>query len=502
VQGATLLGPVEPDQQVAVSVLVRRRGDAEPFDAAARRDYWTRETFANARGADPDDLGRIEQFAASHGLTVVESSPERRTVLLQGPAGYACAAFNVELSRYSHPRGDFRGRTGFVSVPTELAPLVDGVFGLDDRPQAHAQFKIADPAAVTASYTPSQVAALYDFPAATGAGECVALIELGGGYTAADLDSYFARLGLTTPSVIAVPVDGGANTPTGDANGPDGEVMLDIEIVGAIAQAARIAVYFAPNTDQGFIDAVTTAVHDPTNRPSVISISWGGPESSWTAQAQQALDQAFADAASLGITVCVAAGDNGAGDGVSDGRAHVDFPASSPHALACGGTRLQQTGPESISETVWNSGGGATGGGISDTFPLPSWQANANVPPSINSDHRIGRGLPDVAADADPTTGYQIEVDNQQATIGGTSAAAPLWAALTALVNEELGSPVGYLTPILYATTAAAQALNDVTSGDNALDGAPGYTAGPGWDACTGFGSPNGQALLQALMPP
>jgi kumamolisin len=374
------------------------------------------------------------------------------------------------------------------------------VFGLDDRPQARAQFRIADPALVTASYTPVEVAALYRFPtAASGEGECVALIELGGGYREADLESYFAGLGLTAPTVVTVPVDGAANAPTGDPNGPDGEVMLDVEIVGAIAPAARIAVYFAPNTDQGFIDAVTTAVHDRTNRPSVISISWGGPESSWTGQAQRALDQAFDDAATLGITVCAAAGDNGAGDGVDDGLAHVDFPASSPHALACGGTHLGQTGAESIDESVWNSGGGATGGGISDTFAVPSWQAAAGVPRSINPGHRVGRGVPDVAADADPTTGYRIQVDGRQTTIGGTSAAAPLWAALTALLNQALGAAVGYLNPTLYAIPSA---LNDVTSGDNALDNNPGYAAGPGWDACTGLGTPDGEALLRALTPP
>jgi kumamolisin len=483
--------------------------DTRPFDATAHaasppdsRRRWTRETFAAVRGADRNDLDRIERFAASSGLTVTGSDAARRMVKLRGCARDACAAFDVELNRYHHPRAAFRGRTGFVSVPGELAPLVEGVFGLDDRPQAVPQFRIADPAQVTASYTPNQVAALYSFPTgASGDGECVALIELGGGYRQADLDGYFARLGLTAPTVVAVPVGGATNAPTGDPGGPDGEVMLDIEIVGAIAPAARIAVYFAPNTDQGFIDAVTTATHDQVNRPSVISISWGGPESSWTSQAQHALDQAFNDAAALGITVCAAAGDNGAGDGVDDGRAHVDFPASSPHALACGGTHLRQAGPEEIDETVWNSRGGATGGGISDTFDLPSWQAGAGVPPSVNPNHRVGRGVPDVAADADPTTGYTIQVDGGQKTIGGTSAAAPLWAALTALLNQELGHPVGYLNPTLYTLSPDVRTLNDITGGNNTIGDTPGYSAGPGWDACTGLGTPIGESLLRSLTP-
>jgi kumamolisin len=377
-------------------------------------------------------------------------------------------------------------------VPQELTDVVEGVFGLDNRPQVRPRFRIADPRAVTSSYTPVEVAQAYDFPTdVNGAGQCVGIIELGGGFRQSDLDTYFGDLGITTPAVVAVSVDGATNSPDGDPNGADGEVLLDIEVVGAIAPGARIAVYFAPNSDQGFIDAVTTAVHDRDNKPSVISISWGGPESTWTLQAQNALDQAFADAADLGVTVCAASGDNGSSDGVGDGLAHADFPASSPHVLGCGGTRLEPGG----AETVWNDGasGGATGGGVSDTFDLPDWQSSANVPASANPGGRIGRGVPDVCGDADPRTGYRVLVDGKTATIGGTSAVAPLWAALVALLNEQRGTPVGFLNAVLYAN--AYGALRDVTSGDNDLGDAPAYTAGTGWDACTGLGSPDGAAL-------
>jgi kumamolisin len=478
-----------------VTVLVRRREEARPEPGARL----TRATFAHAWGADEGDLNRVERFARAHGLIVVESSSERRSVLVSGSAGELCAAFGVELARYRQADTAFRGRAGPVYLPAELAEVVEGVFGLDDRPQAQAQFRIADAAAVSASYTPPELAALYRFPEGTGAGECIAIIELGGGYRSSDLDAYFSALGLATPDVVAVAVDGGRNAPTGDANGPDAEVMLDIEVAGAIAPAARIAVYFAPNTDQGFIDAVSTAVHDRQNAPSVISISWGGPESSWTTQAVGALDQSFADAASLGIAVCVACGDNGSGDGVGDGQAHVDFPASSPNALACGGTRLEAAGGAITAETVWNEAtGGATGGGVSQVFDLPDWQQAAGVPASANGDGRVGRGVPDVAGDADPTTGYQVRVDGREVTVGGTSAVAPLWAALVALLNEQRGTPVGRLNPELYAAPAD-QAFRDITVGSNAVSGTPGYSAGPGWDACTGLGSPDGQALLAAL---
>jgi kumamolisin len=464
---ARRVGPADPAEQLTVSVVVR----------------------------SPDHLAAVEQFAHDHRLTVVESSPERRTVRLGGSVADACSAFGVELHRYEHPEhGSFRGRSGHVYLPVELGDAVQGVFGLDDRPQARSQFRIADPRAVTSSYTPLDVAKAYGFPTGvTGAKQCVAIIELGGGYRQADLDTYFGGLGVTAPAVTAVPVDGAANTPAGDPGSADGEVLLDIEVVGAIAPGARIAVYFAPNTDQGFVDAVTTAIHDKANAPSVVSISWGGPESSWTGQAQTALDQAFADAATLGVTVCVAAGDNGSGDGVRDGRAHADFPASSPHVLACGGTRL-----EAGAETVWNDGasGGATGGGVSDTFDLPDWQSAAGVPPSANPGGRVGRGVPDVSGNADPQTGYRVLIDGQQATIGGTSAVAPLWAALVALLNEQRGTPVGFLNPALYGSS---NALRDVTSGDNDLGDAPAYAAAAGWDACTGLGSPDGAALVQLL---
>jgi kumamolisin len=269
--------------------------------------------------------------------------------------------------------------------------------------------------------------------------------------------------------------------------------MLDIEVAGAVAPGAKVVVYFAPNTDQGFIDAISTAVHDSTNKPSVISISWGGPESSWTQQSITALDQACQSAAALGITITVASGDNGSGDGVTDGANHVDFPASSPHVLACGGTKLVASGSTISSETVWNeeaSNEGATGGGVSTVFPLPTWQANSNVPLAGTF---AGRGVPDVAGDADPSTGYTVRVDGQALVIGGTSAVAPLWAGLIALSNAQNKTTAGFLQPTIYAAKAAP-AFRDITSGNNGA-----FTAGLGWDACTGLGSPIGTALIPLL---
>jgi kumamolisin len=286
-------------------------------------------------------------------------------------------------------------------------------------------------------------------------------------------------------------VDKAKSAPT-NANSADGEVLLDIEVVGAVAPGAKIVVYFAPNTSQGFQDAFTTAIHDATNKPSVISVSWGGAESTWTAQSMIALDSAAQDAAALGVTICAASGDNGSSDGVSDGGNHVDFPASSPNILACGGTSLQSSNGAITSETVWNDGaqGGASGGGFSVQFPLPVWQANAGITPPSGG----GRGVPDVAGDADPDTGYQVLVDGESIVVGGTSAVAPLWSGLIALMNEKLGKPLGFFQPSLYGLPSSSGALHDITSGSNGA-----FSAGPGWDATTGLGSPDGENLLQAL---
>ncbi|MFZ0215454.1 MAG: S53 family peptidase, partial [Candidatus Dormiibacterota bacterium] len=316
--------------------------------------------------------------------------------------------------------------------------------------------------------------------------------ELGGGYQQSDLDSFLQSAGVAAPTVVAVPVDGASNSPSGDT-GADVEVALDIEVVGAVAPGVKIAVYFAPNTDQGFYDAVTTAVHDQQNAPSVLSISWGQAESAWTTQAMDQMEQAFQQAAVAGVTVCVAAGDSGSSDGVNDGQAHVDFPSSAPHALACGGTSLTAQGTTWRSETVWDAGGGATGGGISAHFPLPSWQASAQVPPSANPGGAAGRGVPDVAGDADPATGYEIYVGGATQTVGGTSAVAPLWAGLVALCNASRGKAVGFLGSLVYPMLGTS-AFHDVTTGTNGA-----YRAGAGWDACTGLGTPDGTALLAGL---
>jgi len=502
--GATLVGPTDPNQLVEVSVVLRRKRSLEKDDLQGRT--LSHEEFAATYGANPEDIERIRAFAAANNLALIDhpSQIARRTVKVQGTVANLEKAFGVTLNDYEHASGRYRGRAGHIHLPAELTAIVQGVFGLDNRPQArpHNRFRplagASDAATPNISYNPPQVAQLYSFPAGvTGAGQTIGIIELGGGFQQSDITNYFQSLGINPPNVISVSVDGGTNSPT-NPNSADGEVLLDIEVAGSVAPGANIVVYFAGNTDQGFQDAVSTAIHDSTNNPSVVSISWGGPESTWTPQSMQSMDQVAQSAAALGVTITVAAGDDGSSDGVSDGSNNVDFPASSPNVLACGGTTLvasNTTPPTIASETVWNDGsqGGATGGGFSVQFPQPSYQSSL----AASYPGQTGRGVPDVSGDADPDTGYNILVDGQQEVVGGTSAVAPLWAGLVALLNQQFNTRLGFINPLIYALPEPNNGFNDITQGSNGS-----YSAGPGWDPCTGLGSPIGTTLATLLAPP
>jgi kumamolisin len=491
--GARVVGSTDPNQLVEVSVVLKQRRELRLHELQGK--ILSHDDFASAYGAEPEHVKRVHAFARENNLDVVPQEDEiaRRTVKLQGTVASLEKAFSVTLNDYEHPSARYRGRTGAIHIPAELADVVQGVFGLDNRPQAKPHFRYrslmgaSDAAATNISYSPAQVAQLYSFPEdVTGAGQAIGILELDGGFKAADITNYFQSLNLTPPKITSVSVDHGKNHPT-TPDSADGEVLLDIEVAGAVAPGAHIVVYFAPNTSQGFQDAVSTAIHDTTNNPSVLSISWGGPESNWTGQSMQTMDQVAQEAAALGVTITVASGDDGSSDGSSDGSDNVDFPSSSPHVLGCGGTSLTSAKGAITSETVWNDGvdGGASGGGYSTTFAVPSYQT------SISG--QGGRGVPDVAGNADPASGYDILVDGQKGVIGGTSAVAPLWAGLIALLNQKLNKRLGFVNPTLYAIPEA-DAFHDITEGDNGT-----FSAGPGWDPTTGLGSPNGAALATLL---
>ena len=504
--------PAPLASRITVSIVVKCKA---PLKAANRvgKQRLTRAQFRKAHGPDPNALKLIRAFAREYGLTAVSGTPAPGSCILKltGTIAAMQRAFGTTLVHNTTDAATYRIREGNITLPSELSGKVEAVLGLDNRPQAQPHFRIAHQksrpiaqgggfatsqirAQGDISYTPVQVAQLYQFPGnASGAGQTIGILELGGGYRTADLTAYFKTLGQPAPKVTAVSVDGAKNSPS-TVSSADGEVMLDIEVSAAVAPGANIAVYFAPNTDQGFLDGLDSAIHDATNKPSVISISWGSAEANWTQQAMTALDSACQSAAALGISITVAAGDNGSSD--SGTGNNVDFPSSSPHVLACGGTKLTGSGSTISNEVVWNeqaSNEGATGGGVSNVFPLPSWQANSNVPAPSNS--AGGRGVPDVCGNADPATGYTVRVDGQTLVIGGTSAVAPLWAGLIAVANQQNSTTAGFLQPQIYAAKAKA-GFRDITSGNNGS-----FSAGSGWDACTGLGSPKTTTLIP-LMPP
>ena len=492
VVGSSRIGPADPNETISVSIRLRQRLDAATLNLAAmtaaphrERSFLSREEYAEQQGAAPADIDQIKVFAKQAGLKVLETSVGRRTVVLSGTVEQMSAAFAVELQRYQTRTEVYRGREGAVHIPDALAAIVESVHGLDNRQVSAPMFRVAAAPQNVTPLTPPQVARLYDFPAVSAAGQSIGILEFGGGFRPADVQSYFNNIvHLPVPSVISVGVDGARNSPGSNANA-DMETALDIDVAGAVAPGAKIIVYFAPNTVQGWIDAITTAVHDSVNRPSVISISWAGGEASWGTSAINSITRALQEAAAVGVTIFVSSGDSG-----SNNPAQVLYPASDPWVTGCGGTTLENVSGTAFTEVVW----GGSGGGISNVFARPYWQNWAGTPASVNPPGHIGRGVPDVAGNADPNSGYMLIVNGSQVgPIGGTSAVAPLYAGMTALMNAALGEPVGYINYNLYSF-AGPYVYRDIVSGNNGL-----YSSRPGWDACTGFGSVDGNAMVTSL---
>jgi kumamolisin len=491
--GAHRVSPADPKETLSVSIRLRPRPDASPLSIdnlteapILQRPYFTRQEYAEKYGAIQSDIDQVTAFAKANGLKVVETSQARRTVVLSGTVEQLNKAFAVDLGYYQTAKEVYRGREGSVNIPSALTGIVDSVNGLDNRPVSSPQFRptakgISLPENVS-PLTPPEVASLYNFPTISATGQTIAILEFGGGYKPADITNYFSSIvKKPAPAITVVGVDGATNSPGSNA---DLEVILDIDVVGSVATGAEIVVYFAPNTLQGWIDAITTAIHDTVNKPSVISISWGGGESGWGAAINN-LSDALQEASLVGVTVFVSSGDSG-----SLNPAQTMYPASDPWVVGCGGTTLQNISGTSFTETVW----GGSGGGVSNVFTRPYWQSVAGIPASVNPVGHIGRGVPDIAGNADPASGYfLIQNGARTGPIGGTSAVAPLYAGLTGLLNATTGQPAGYLNYNLYAF-AGPYVYHDITVGNNGL-----YHAIVGWDACTGFGSINGNALATSL---
>jgi kumamolisin len=461
-------------------------------------------------GFDPADRDRVVRWAGAAGLQVTGEDAATRRVLLRGSAGQLSRAFDVDLERFGWQLPDvrnveYRGHTGPVRLPAHLDRVVEGVYGLDDRPLARSHVRgLDDGRSAVFAYDPPQLALLYDFPRLANGGEGVelvaAMIELGGVVHPFDLAASFARLGLPAPDITNVWLDGA--TPTPDPNGADVEVALDYQVIGgmvaAMAPKAHLTIvsYNAPNSERGFIDAAATAASDAMRRPAAVSISWGAPEDHWSPQGMRGLDAAFAAGALHGVTFSAAAGDAGSTNAEVDGYQHPEFPASSAHAWACGGTTLLAARGRIRTETVWNElarGAGAAGSGVSSVFPVPAYQAALGIRPRSADGNTLGRGLPDGAGNADPLTGWNIVALRRLRATGGTSAVAPMYTALWTLVSSQLGHRIGLPHSALYAKRG--RGFNDVTSGDT---GGP-YRAGRGWDLASGWGSPDGRQIARDL---
>jgi kumamolisin len=516
-------GPVNLKEISSLTIRVRSKGNMDAlrkrvYEQAAlppaERQYLTHEQLAAQYGSDSQDLDALEQVAQQHDLRVAYRSEGERCVVLQGELGHLLDAFPADLQMFHHASGTYRGRHGEIHIPEHLNGVISGIFGYDTRPKHRSPHNrkllgAAGPGGKN-GVAATEFAKRYNFPTQLqgtqldGTGQTIAIVELGGGFRTTDLRAFFREINAPTPSVVSVSVDRAKNAPS-NPNSDDGEVMLDIEVAGAVAPNAKFAVYFAPNNgDQGFIDAISAAVHDSQRKPSVISISWGGPESTTDQQGIQNFHDLFTAAAALGVTICVASGDHGTADldaSSWDNLIHVDHPSVDDLVLSCGGTQV-----DNGKDVVWNDGtpfdqsvpgggGWASGGGISVVFPVPSYQTNAKLPVSIDTG-KAGRGVPDIAMSA---TNYFTRVDGSEGASGGTSAVAPLMAALVALLNQATKKNVGFLNPLLYAN-AGNGATHDVTQGTNAITNTiKGYSAGPGWDACTGLGTPDGTAILNVL---
>ncbi|HUB12483.1 MAG TPA: choice-of-anchor D domain-containing protein [Acetobacteraceae bacterium] len=524
--GARRLGPASETDTLSVTIVLRRRPDGPPVPdhehyrrtPPSRRRRLSEAAFAARYGSHPDEIDKVVAFARNHGLSVDERHPARHTVVVSGTVAGFNRAFGITLHIYEHeversrlsgPKTEtYRGYEGFIHLPPDIGEVIVGVFGLDNR--RITKRNLADPPA-THPIPVTTAPKLYDFPPNLAAGQTIAIFSEGG-YLASDIAANF---GGGPPSVIDISVDA--------SNGlfADAETTQDIFIAGSAAPGAQIAVYFTTYTQKGWVDLLTRVIHPQPGDPvcSVLSSSFyvsngddaatllsEGIPTSWIT----AVTQAFEDAAIQNVTICIASGDTGAQSKVGDGKAHVQYPGSDPWVLAVGGTTIGNVVGLTCDEWAWNdsftfggfTGTGASGGGISDYFPQPWYQVDANVPVSVNDGHR-GRGVPDVSANASPNSGYPIILAGAPSLFpaNGTSASAPLWAGLIAVLNAALDESVGFINPVIYALngTGFRDILPEPGAADNSFAGTTGYAVMPGWDAVTGWGSPRGIALLNAL---
>lgn len=503
-------GALDASHELTVTVQLRRRGGVELPDLGrasaadlSRISALSTKEFVEKFGAAQEDLDKTLAFARKHDLRIVDENRHpaswkaRRAISLQGPVETLERLFGTQLAIYESIADEpFIGREGPISIHRSLAGIVEYVFGLDNRPLGTRGERFVFGATATSLLKPRDVASYYNFPSASGRGQRIALMEFGGGYFPNDVLRYFAEQGLAYPRIEPVFIGGQTGHPGTDRRS-DVEVTTDICVAGSLAPDATLAVYFAPHTEQGWIDGISACIHNTAMPSSIVSISWGAAEYrssrtlTWSRKGMREISKFFQDAATAKITVLASSGDNGASCGLNDRWLHVAYPASDPGVIACGGTSISGY-PTPAAEVPWPSGGG----GVSLEFSLPTYQARAGVPTQIDTS-APGRGVPDVSGYADPGFGIYYNGGAAAEQVPGTSLTAPLYAALFARINELLGRNVGYVLPQLYE----ADAFVDMYGGPG--NGSPpfglGYSSKVGWDAMTGLGRIDGTKLKNEL---
>jgi kumamolisin len=516
------------EETISVTIVVRSisssqkrqdllKSSAFPFS----NPHLSAKDFIYFHGAKASDLELVKKFARANGFRILEASRAKRCVIVSGTMSQFSRAFQVGFTSHQHEGETYRSFQKQIQLPRSLDGVVDAIFGLENRTlMTHHAFSHSHLA--EHEIGPEEVMKAYSFPMnVNGEGQRIAIIELGGGFYHDDIQQYFKKLGTKQPEIQVVEIDGQRNDPgsrdaikkildsmnahpakatatTADDKAEATkalwtiETTLDVELAGSFANGAKIIVYFASNNAQGKYHALTTALTNEKFPPTLISCSWGATEATLPEDFMHVFDQVLQDAAFRGVTVCFSSGDRGEDPG-KDGEPRAHFPASSPHVISCGGTHWMLSAAQK--EVVWSEkmpyGIVQSGGGVSKNFAAPDWQSSSGVEWKTKMK---GRGLPDVAGKADMASGYGMVVGGYSVAMGGTSSVAPLWTGLVARLNQELGENVGYLTPFLYQDCCGS-AFHDVTEGNNGTH----FQAWPGWDACTGLGSPNGANLLSAL---
>jgi kumamolisin len=532
-KGASRVGPLKPDHRIDFTIVLAAKAPLPSIHTLHSETSKHRSRFSphlthaqlhTTYGAAAGAVEHIESFTRAFKLEIVETAAHRRSMRLRARAADLALAFKTGFAEFELDGHRFFAPTRLPSAPKEWDGVVEAVFGLHSPWHAGPQRR-SSVYGNEASARLHDLARAYAFPPdLDGSGQTIGLIELGGGFFPEDIEQFCSRIGVAAPRITVVKVADGANQPASrrainefldvvsgeltlaakaEQSDPfvaaqcTAEVTMDIEILAALAPAAHIVVYFASGTEQGLYHTISHAVHDEQHRPGILSISWSMPEHTFSPAEIQAIEGVLHEAAHLGITVCASSGDAGALNGSADGKPSVNYPASSPHCLACGGTSGKLDPAGIREEIVWNATHygikGASGGGISQLFHLPPWQQDARIP--MGPAGSPGRGVPDVAGLADPRYGCEMLIAGRTFASAGTSAVAPMWAALVARLNQALGRRCGHLHPHIYLLGKERRtALRPVLKGNNGL-----YHAGQGWNACTGYGTPKGSDLLAHL---